>query len=226
MLNTKNFVVFDIETDDKNPRTCNPIQIAALVVHPRKLEIVENSEFTTWIQPDDFHNKDYYKNHKSTIDWHANNHGIKPEEFLEILAAAPKEKIAWASFVDYLKRYYAQGKSKTLFNAPILVGYNIFEFDKIIIDRLCEKYKNTTADGVPNIYNKRDTVDIMKLVFAWFESLQMVQNYSMDHLREVLRINSVGVAHEGLKDCHDEAQIFIRLMALHRRFAQKVTGWY
>jgi DNA polymerase III epsilon subunit-like protein len=229
-MNNNFFVVFDLETDSPNPEVCSPIQIAALVIHPRRLEILDGSEFCSWVKPDDF-GKDYYENHKDTIDWHANNHEISPEEFLKKLEQAPPEKIVWNNFITYLKSWYVEGKNRSRYNAPILAGYNIFEFDKIIIDRLCRKYKNVDKDNFPNIYQKRDTVDIMKLVFAWNESLTFLNSFKMDELREKLFSEEEkkkmysGVAHEGLKDCYDEAALLIKYLNLHRRCAINVKGW-
>lgn len=218
-------MVFDLETDGQNPQTCNPIQIAALVVHPRRLEIIEGSEFSSYICPCDINRPEYYLANKDTIDWHAKNHDITPEEFLDILRAAPPEPIVWKNFLTYLKNWYVDNKTKSRYNAPILAGYNVFEFDKIIIDRLCKKYKNVDKDDCPNIYQKRDTIDIMKLVFAWNESLTFLDNFKMDHLREKFNISASGVAHEGLKDCYDEAALLIKFLNLHRYFAIKVKGW-
>lgn len=225
MINQNYFIVFDLETDGTNVNKDSPIQFAALAVHPRTLEIVPDSEFTTYSRPDDFEDEDYYENHKSTIDWHAEKFGITPEEFLKFLGEAPSEQEAWKNFIAYTKRWYIPGKAKTRFNAPILAGYNIFEFDKVFLDRLAKKYRTVDSNGEPNFYQKRDTIDIMKLVFVWSESLTALPNYKMDTLREVFGINHEGVAHEGLKDCYDEAALLIKYIGLHRKFVKRVAGW-
>lgn len=225
MINQNYFIVFDLETDGTNPIKNSPIQFAALAVHPRTLEIVPDSAFSTFSRPDDFEDDDYYEKHKDTIDWHAKNFSITPEEMLKKIGDASSEREAWKNFIEYTRRWYIPGKSKTRFNAPILAGYNIFEFDKIFLDRLAKKYKNVDSNGDPNFYQKRDTVDIMKLVFAWSESLTALKNYKMDTLREVFNINHEGIAHEGLKDCYDQATLLIKYLSLHRRFAKGVRGW-
>jgi DNA polymerase III epsilon subunit-like protein len=45
MPNFQKICVFDLETDGTNPDKCSPVQIAAIMVDPRKLEIVPDSEF-------------------------------------------------------------------------------------------------------------------------------------------------------------------------------------
>lgn len=225
MKNKNYFVVFDLETDGSNPFKDNPIQFAAVVVDPRSLTVVPGSDFSSWCKPEEADDEDYYEKHKSTIDWHANNFGVKPEEFLAKIKGSPTEKEVWKNFVEYLKQWHIPGKAKNKFNAPILAGYNIFEFDKIFIDRLSIKYKNVDKEGFSNIYRKRDTVDILKLVFAWSEDLTVLPDYKMDTLRDAFGINHAGIAHEGLKDCYDEAALLIKYLNLHRVFSKRVKGW-
>ncbi len=42
--------VFDFETDGANPNVCSPVQIAALIIDPIKLEVVPNSEFNLMLK--------------------------------------------------------------------------------------------------------------------------------------------------------------------------------
>lgn len=225
MINKNYIVVFDLETDGSNPKKCNPIQIAALAIEPRSLTIVPGSEFSSMCCPEDI-DQDYYIEYaKDTIQWHANNHKISWDEMFQKIKESPSEKETWKNFLAYLKQWHIPGKPKSKYTAPILAGYNIFEFDKVIIDRLANKYKNLDSEGIPNFYQKRDTIDILKLVFAWSENLTALSNYKMDTLREVFGINSEGVAHEALKDCYDEAAILIKYLRLHRKLSQKVQGW-
>lgn len=49
MANFQKICVFDLETDGTNPDVCSPVQIAAVIVDPSKLEIVKDSEFNITI---------------------------------------------------------------------------------------------------------------------------------------------------------------------------------
>jgi DNA polymerase III epsilon subunit-like protein len=130
----------------------------------------------------------------------------------------------WKSFVSYLEKYHDSGrKTKTMFSAPIACGYNINKFDLKIIDRLSAKYKNIdTKEGRSALFYPRDVLDIMNLVFYWFESCSDLKSLSMDSLREYLGISKDG-GHDALKDVKDTAQILIRFMRLHRNLSKKIS---
>jgi DNA polymerase III epsilon subunit-like protein len=50
-MNYRDYIVYDFETTSANPHTTQPVQIAAVVVHGRKLEIKEGSEFQSLMKP-------------------------------------------------------------------------------------------------------------------------------------------------------------------------------
>ena len=52
MPNFQKICVFDMETDGINPYQCSPVQIAAIIVDPIKLEIVKDSEFNINLKPE------------------------------------------------------------------------------------------------------------------------------------------------------------------------------
>ena len=66
--------VYDFETDGKIPEECEPVQIASVMIHPHTLEIVPDSEFTSFMRPWGIDDEDYYETHKDTIAWHAGNY--------------------------------------------------------------------------------------------------------------------------------------------------------
>ena len=98
---------------------------------------------------------------------------------------------------------------------------NIHRFDLKIIDRLSQKYGDTNKEGNNNIFFQRDVLDIMNLVFYWFEQNSDLKSYSMDNLRDYLGISKDG-AHDALKDVKDSAEILIRFLKLYRNMANKV----
>ena len=121
-------------------------------------------------------------------------------------------------FVEYLDKYHSRSSKKSQFSAPIAAGYNIYRFDLPIINRLSIKYGNTNKEKNTNLFYPRDTVDILNLVFYWFEQNSELKSYTLDSLRDYLGISKEG-AHDALKDIRDSAEILIRFMKLHRRVA-------
>ena len=50
---------FDLETDALNPQTCNAVELAAVPVNPRTLEIKSEQAFRATIKPDDIDKEEY-----------------------------------------------------------------------------------------------------------------------------------------------------------------------
>ena len=50
-MNYRDYCIFDFETTSANPNTTQPVQLAAVVVHGRKLEIKPGTEFQSLIKP-------------------------------------------------------------------------------------------------------------------------------------------------------------------------------
>jgi len=215
-MNNNKICVFDFETDGTDVETLSPVQVAAVIIDPRKLEIIEGAEFNSYMRPEKIDEEDYIKKNLATIEWHAKVQNCKKEEVVDKWRAAPEIKHVWGSFLEFLSRYHASGKKKTRFSAPVACGANIIKFDLPISDKLCKKY----AKG-KNIFHPRDIIDIMHWFFPWFENSEEVSSYSMDNMRKYFGISSEG-AHDALKDVQDVAEICIKFMRLHRRTASKV----
>jgi DNA polymerase III epsilon subunit-like protein len=213
--------VFDFETDGKDPTECSPVQLACLMIDPDKLEIVPNSEFNINFKPE-LLDKD--PNHEYEIDlleFHAKAQKRTSTEVLDNWKNYPSQKQSWSQFVNYLDKYHTRGSKKNMFSAPIAAGYNILRFDLNIIDRLANKYKNTGKDKSNNIFHPRDKIDLMHVMFLWFENNKDIKSLSLDSMREYLGISKDN-AHDALKDVTDCAEILIRFMRLHRNQAQKI----
>jgi DNA polymerase III epsilon subunit-like protein len=220
---TKKICVFDFETDGSNPLVCSPVQISAIIVDPVKLEIVEGSEFNGFCKPEVMESDANYKYETDIIDFHAKVKGCSQDEIYAKWREYPSQEVTWNSFVSYLEKYHCfGGKKKSMFSAPIAAGYNINRFDLKIIQRLSEKYKNVdNKEKTSTVFYPRDVIDIMNLVFYWFES-QGLKSYSLDSVRDYLGISKEG-AHDALKDVQDCAKILIRFMKLHRRLVPKIV---
>lgn len=222
MANMQKICVFDLETDGVNPDLCSPVQIAAVIIDPVRLEIVKDSEFNITIKPTVLEEKpDYTYSDSDVLDFHAKVRGSTKDKILESWQGYQKQEHGWNMFISYLEMYHIRSTKKSCFSAPIAAGYNINRFDLKIIERLSTKYNNLNKEGKSSIFYPRDVIDIMNLVFYWFEGNNELKNYTLDNLRDYLGINKEG-SHDALKDVHDTANILIRFLKLHRNLSDKI----
>jgi DNA polymerase III epsilon subunit-like protein len=212
-----------METDGSNPDLCSPIQIAAVIVDPLKLEIVENSEFNISLKPELLEqNKEYDYSDSDILDFHAKVRSCSKADILGSWQNFQSQENGWRMFVSYLEMYHAKTKGKkSCFSAPIAAGYNINRFDLRIVERLSKKYDNLNKEGRSSLFYPRDVVDVMNILFYWFEYNNELKNYTLDNLRDYLGISKEG-AHDALKDVKDTANIMIRFLKLHRSLGNKV----
>lgn len=221
MINYNKICVFDFETDGSDPKVCSPVQIAAIIIDPIKLEIVPNSEFNINFKPEVLENDDNYNYTTDILDFHAKVKGCNKDDVLKEWKDYPKQQQSWQMFVNYLDKYHTRSSKKSQFSAPIAAGYNIYRFDLKIIDRLSVKYGNVNKENTSDLFYPRDVVDVMNLVFYWFEHNSDLKNYSMDTLRDYFGIDKTG-SHDAIKDVKDTAEIMVRFLKLHRSLASKV----
>lgn len=222
MPNLQKICVFDFETDGSNPDVCSPVQIAAVIVDPRKLEIIPDSEFNINMMPEALEaDPSYEYGDSDVLDFHAKVRGSSKEEVLKGWKEYQKQEVGWKMFLSYLDMYHMRSDKKSCFTAPIASGYNINRFDLRIIERLSKKYNNLNKEGRSSLFYPRDVVDIMNVVFYWFEGNNELKNYTLDNLRDYMGISKEG-SHDALKDVKDTAQIMIRFMKLHRNLANKI----
>lgn len=218
---TKKICVFDFETDGADPTVCSPVQLAAVMVDPMKLEIVKGSEFNINMKPEVLEANPDHKYGGDILEFHAKVRGCKASDILSAWQDYPKQEQAWKQFISYLEKYHCRHSKKSQFSAPIASGYNINRFDLVIIDRLSQKYKNLNKEKRSNIFYQRDVLDIMNLIFYWFESSNEVKSFALDNMREYFGISKEG-AHDAMKDVNDCAEILIRFLRLHRNLGEKV----
>lgn len=222
MANFQKICVFDLETDGISPDKCSPVQIAAIMVDPNKLEIIPDSEFNINLRPEALQDKpDYDYSDSDVLDFHAKVRGSSKEDILKQWKDYQKQEQGWKLFVSYLELYHTRSDKKSCFTAPIAAGYNINRFDLRIIERLSTKYNNVNKEGKSSLFYPRDVIDMMNMVFYWFEGNNELKNYTLDHIREYFGLSTVG-AHDALKDVKDTAHLLIRFMRLHRNLANKV----
>lgn len=220
-MNYNKICVFDFETDGTNPEECSPVQLAAIMVDPINLEVIPNSEFNCNFKPECMEKDPEFEYKTDILDFHAKVKGCSKDEVYAEWQGYPKQSVAWKMFVEYLDKYHTRNSKKSQFSAPIAAGYNIYRFDLPIIQRLSKKNKNVNKEGTSNIFYPRDVVDMINLVFYWFNHNNELKSYKLDTLRDYFGITTDG-AHDAIKDVRDTAEILIRFLKLHRNLSEKI----
>lgn len=212
-MNQIPIIVFDFETGGKvegqalSTETCLPLQLAAVAIDPRKLNIVGN--FSSYIHP----GCTYEELEPKAL---AINKIQKKD-----IEQAPDLATVFRQFVNFVNQY--NRKPGSIWDAPIPGGHNIVNFDIPIINRLCRLYgfvdKKTKA---PNIFNARHKVDTIDTLFMWFENQAEPSKYGFDYLREFFGMSSEG-AHNAVVDVQQESDMIIRFLKYHRAMMAKLN---
>lgn len=221
MMNKNKICVFDMETDGSNPSACSPVQLAAVMIDPINLEIIRESEFNINFKPEVLEQDDAYVYTTDILDFHSKVKGCSKDDILNSWKKYPQQNQAWDMFVSYLERYHSRSSKKSQFSAPIAAGYNINRFDMVIVDRLSNKYKNLNKEGRTDLFYPRDVLDVINLIYYWFENNDDIKSLSLDNLRDYFGISKDG-AHDAMKDVYDTANILIRFLKLHRNLSAKI----
>uniref|UniRef100_A0A6M3IMH1 Putative exonuclease n=1 Tax=viral metagenome TaxID=1070528 RepID=A0A6M3IMH1_9ZZZZ len=149
-MNFSTYIVYDFESSSANCNRCQPIQLAAIPIHSRKLEIIEDP-FCSYIRPI-FDKEECDKYNLDPLSEEALQvNKIKVEEDL---IHAPPIRVVWDQFCSYIDQY---NYKKTKWTAPVAVTYNGIRFDDIIIDRIAggnnrhlKNVSNTLKDDINN----------------------------------------------------------------------------
>ena len=216
MINHHKICVFDFETDSPDPHSCNPVELAAIMIDPRRLKFIKGSEFSSMMRPVDIDDEGYFETHKDTIDWHARTLGKKSSEVLQSWRDAPLQKNVWKDFKRYLDMYHIGDNRKSAYSAPLMAGYNNNNFDDHIIKRLSEKYKDVDKRNECKLFFRRDNIDALSLTFLFFENNEEPNSYSMDTMRGYLGMSTKD-AHQALTDVRQTGELIIRYMRVIRR---------
>lgn len=213
--NGRDYLVFDFETTGKNPHGCQLTQISALVLHGKKLTVQPGGVFDIEVKPE-FDDEKAIAAGFDPVEQEALDITRKTREQLE-KAVGPK--VAWKQFADFVNKFNIKGSQ---YFAPIPVGYNIVNYDLPIVQRYCKLFGPTDAKtNKQKLLHQIYKVDMMDILFSWFEDEDSVQKLNMDYLREYFGFpqKSKENAHNALYDVIDTANIFVRFMKYHRRHA-------
>lgn len=247
-MNYQDIIVYDFETTSVNPYRCQPIQLGAVAIHGRKLEIHPDSEFCSFIKPV----LDPAECERLGLDPFTDEVANKTNISLQDIENAPSLKIVWNEFQQYVNRFnYKQGK----WGAPVKCGMNIHNYDNIILNRIAgghlrkarneldillergiidkevvKQVKKLDPYGFGPWDDERDeetlfypgsNLDLRDVLWFWFENNTDVKSLSMDSMREYFGIKAEG-AHRADKDATDVANLIIKFLKLHRHYGPKV----
>lgn len=214
MKNNRWILCFDFETDLPNKDECNVVQLAAVPIDPETLDVKKDQAFNVMIKPPGIDKPEYFDvpKREKTIQWHADNYGITPEEVIEKWKGGVAEKVAWKNFCTYASKYVVDKRPGQWFPEPIPAGYNITGFDIPIAQRLAKKHKTKMP------FSEVTKLDAMDMLFWWFENLDEPYDFKMDTWREFFEIKlKGGIAHDALTDVYEESAIVTRFMKFHRK---------
>ncbi len=199
-----NFIVFDLETGGKNPRECPPIQIGAMAINPHTLGWIRDEKgepvfFNSMMRPDDM----------SKVEDEALAVNKKTREEIE---AAPCEEVVFKNFVSWTRQFNYKGNNDQ-WSAPIACGFNILNFDMVIIERLAHKYGFINKENKQSIFHKIYFHDVMNLAAYWHHGQKDPSKYNLKSLAEYYGIDMNG-AHDALFDVEVTGKILIKFFKL------------
>lgn len=224
MLVSPYIILADYETGSRNAFKTQPLQLAAVAIDSRKLKIVEDGIFQSYIQPIADHEK----------------YGLDPieDDALRVnkierdkLYTFPCIDVVWPQFITFVHKYNLK---KDKWSAPILAGFNNLRFDNVITERICggnslynkcekEPYKFgpwDDKDGRNKLFHPVYSIDLMQQVLYWFEHSSDLKKLSFDSLRDYFGMESDN-AHNAVVDIIQSAHLLIRMMKLSRNLQAK-----
>lgn len=215
MINTRTIIFYDFETGSLNPHKTQPLELAALAIDPRKLEVISGSLFHAKIKPlvdDDAIARELDPVQKTAL---AVNH-ITIEE----LQNCPSEEQVWNSFVDYT---YQWNPKKSAWEAPIAAGFNITHFDSKIVQRLCKAYGPfDNKKEQQKVFNPMQAIDLRDIMWLINENSPDIEGNSMDAIRGWMGIPTEG-AHSANIDVEQGAELLCKMMRLIRYWSSRTT---
>lgn len=210
-------VVLDFETGGADARVCDPIEIAAVVINLRNLELYKSPSgdvvyFRSLMRPTNF----------DALEDEALRVNGKTREELE---DAPLPGQVWADFARFVRQWDVKGKNSG-YCAPIAAGHNILGFDMVIVDRLCRQYDSNKCkllrkDGKQGLFHDRQYFDTMQIAKDWFWWSKEPSGFSMKVLRDFFGMSHEG-AHTALKDVMDTAYILIKFLGLTEEMGKRI----
>lgn len=206
MANNKNFIVFDIETSGLNPNNAEIVQIAATALKYSDYSEIENGKFSMLIKPQK--PNEASKEAIAVIGDHlwnsANNEGLHP-------------KVALRKFKEYID---SMNPTKKFWTAPILVGFNIVNFDIPFIKHHMAEQKILSLDDDAPWSNIQ--IDMLPLMFSIF-GRDGLKNNKMDTYAELMGMSRATGTHDASEDVDITKKMFQRYMKFMVKIRSKIN---
>lgn len=200
-----NIICYDLETGDKDPYTCEPLEITAIVYDINTLQQKENGVFNTLIKPTDWSKVSEKALQKNKITRE------------EVEDKGVDQKFFFDQFTEFCRSFQ---RNHTKWEGMYAAGFNILNFDNIIMDQLCTKYAYLDKDGDPLLFHPIHNFDLIHVSRLWFHNCDELNSYSLDGLRDYMGISKEG-SHRSTKDVEDTWAILSRFMNMYRQLSVK-----
>ena len=206
-MNYNCIICFDLESTGKSSKTAQIVQIGAICVDSRRLEIMQGTEFNILIKPlygGEAKAEGLEELSDGAIGIHGKTHAILEESGVSL-------ETGLSNFLSYVndKNY-----SKTKWKAPIAAGYNIIGYDLPILNRDLARTK------LENPFHPVYQIDVLQQMFLLFENNKNVTSLSADNLiRRYMGWKDEGSSHDALGDVIMTAELMCKTMRLLRKVA-------
>lgn len=216
-VNFNHFIVYDFETTGVDIETAEIIQVGAIVINPRTLEIVktptgDDMVFNSLLKIPDSILADIEK------DPALKNKMIEAlkinKKSLDDIQNAPDQKVVWEEFHAFVRQFNKSPKNP--WTAPIPVGYNIDGYDNKLAGKMNARYNIKTP-----LWHPVQSVDLIKTIFTWTENSTEPDKLKLDVVREYMGL-TLENAHDALADCYTCAKIFQKFQRRYRQLATKI----
>jgi len=202
-----NIVVYDLETTGIDATKVFPIQFAALPIDGVNLKIREDNVFNQMCKPPDFdYMIDFTDSNAASKQglwkFHAEHRGVSVEQIIELVRTSPPMELVFEQFQQFIAQFKVKSQN------PVLGGFNIANYDNVIINRLLK--------GKKGPWNPIFYLDAMQMCYTWLRSAEL-KSHSLDNLRQYFGLSKGG--HEALKDCKDTAIILTRFLQYQQQLA-------
>lgn len=206
-INNNYIAVYDFETTGLDITKVWPVEIACVIVHPRKLTLVEGATFWSFCCPPDVDQIPH-----DLWEFHAKANRCNVAEIKEKIHGAPPLESVFKDFAAFLASYHADGaKRKSKFSAPIRAGHNIDRYDNPIFDRCCAKYGFCDKNFEQNIVHPRDSIDLLRICTLFFSNQSEPDKYNFDTLRGYFGLESSG-GHTAILDVQQTSEVITKFM--------------
>lgn len=213
MSESRYCVVFDYETDGLDTNELEIVQIGAVPLDLKTLEVLSDETFAIDVKPPSFNRKEYVDSHQEVINWHANVQGCSASDVIDRWDNGTPLKDAFTMFIKYCNKYKSG-------NLPLAGGQNILNFDIPITKRFCNHFNQK----YPFRFTRE--LDLKNIAPLWLMfSADPPKNDKMDTMRDFFGIAKAG-GHDALKDVIDTGDLIKRFLSVHKTLIKRVPALY